>query len=238
MKLKFYGCSGWITPTDEHSCFSIYTKTTKLLFDAGSPKILTLENVDLDAIILSHIHLDHIKNLYNLLAFMNKQGRTRHLVIYAPIDLKGKISEEIIPNADAFRHFSYEFVTEPPKNIGDVSLEFFLSVQNTKPVVKVFSMKIKHESNIISFVTDVSLSDDLLKFCEGSNIIICDASSIDDNNCGHLSPDSVKKLISHVSPKKVVLTHFDELSPDDFVRRINVSDALCASSSFELELLN
>ena len=236
MKIKFYGNSGWITPTDEHSCFSVYTESTKILLDAGSPKILTLENIELNAIIITHIHFDHIKNLYNLLAYMNKNGRTKHLKIYSPVNLKGKISDEIIPNADDFRKFSYEFITTTPQKIGDVEIKTILSLQNTKPYAKVYSLKLEHKEKIITFVTDVSLTQDLIKFCKGTDVLVCDASATNEENCGHLSPKAVRKLIQESKPKKIVLTHFDEVEPADFVRRIEHKEAVRAETNLEINI--
>ena len=46
MKIRFYGNWGWVSPTGENSCFSVYGKDTKLLFDAGSPRIINDEEVD------------------------------------------------------------------------------------------------------------------------------------------------------------------------------------------------
>ncbi|MCC7575133.1 MBL fold metallo-hydrolase [Candidatus Woesearchaeota archaeon] len=236
MKIKFYGNRGWITQTDEHSCFSIYTKRTKILFDAGSPKILIPENINLDAIILSHVHLDHIKNLYNLLAYMNVNGRKKSLKIYAPINLKGKISEEIIPNADDFRKFSYEFITIPPTKIGDFKFDFFISTQKTKPVVKVYSIKIKTESKSITYITDVSLTNELIEFCKESEIIICDASSRLEQKFGHFSPESVSKIALTTNPKKIILTHFDELTPEEFSKKVNYKNTICATPLLELDI--
>ena len=238
MKIKFYGNSGWITPTDEHSCFSVYTKTTKILLDAGSPKILTQENIELDAIIITHIHFDHIKNLYNLLAYMNKNGREKHLKIYAPVSLKGKISDEIIPNADDFRKFSYEFITTIPEQIGDVEIKTVISLQNTKPYAKVYSVKLEHKEKTITFITDVSLTQELIEFCKGTDVLVCDASATNEENCGHLSPESVKRLIKESKPKKIVLTHFDEVEPADFVRRIEYEDAVCAETNLEINIMH
>ncbi|MFP4567900.1 MAG: MBL fold metallo-hydrolase [Candidatus Woesearchaeota archaeon] len=238
MKIKFYGNSGWITPTDEHSCFSAYTNTTKILFDAGSPKILTETNVHLDAIILTHIHFDHIKNLYNLLAYMNRAGRCEHLKIYAPVDLRGKISDEIIPNADDFRKFTYEFITTLPDNIGDIEIKSVISLQKTKPYAKVFSLKLKTDKKTVTFITDVSLTEELINFSKDSDMIICDAAAINENNCGHLSPESVKKLLLKATPKKIILTHFDELKPEEFLQRINFEGAICATTNLEIDTNN
>lgn len=236
MKLRFYGNSGWITPTDEHSCFSIYTEKTKMLLDAGSPKILTPENINLDAIIITHIHFDHIKNLYNLIAYMNKNGREKHLKIYAPVDLKGKISEEIIPNADEFRKFTYEYITTLPETIGDVEIKSMMSIQKTKPHAKVFITKLKHEEKTLTFITDVALTDELINFSKGTNILVCDASATNEENCGHLSPESVKKLILQTKPEKIILTHFDELTPEDFLKRLERDDAVCAKTNLEINI--
>ena len=238
MKIKFYGNSGWITPTDEHSCFSTYTETTKILFDAGSPKILTEENVNLNAIIITHIHFDHIKNLYNLLAYMNRQGRREHLKIYAPVDLRGKISDEIIPNADDFRQFSYEYITTLPEKIGDIEIKSVISMQKTKPHAKVFSLKLKTEQKTITFITDVSLTEELIEFSKGSDMIICDAAATTEENCGHLSPISIRKLLEKTTPKQIVLTHFDELEPEEFAKRVNFEGTICAIPNLEINMKN
>ncbi len=236
MKIKFYGNSGWITTNDEHSCFSVYEKNTKILFDAGSPKILTPKNVNLDAIILSHTHFDHIKNIYNLLAYMNVKGREKHLKIYVPVNLKGMISNEIIPNADSFRNFTYEFITKLPKQIGDFNIEYITSNQNTTPFVKVFSVKINNGFKTLTYVTDVSLSQQIIDFCKGTDILICDASALDENNCGHMSPISVKKLVSLISPQKIILTHFDQLKPVEFVKQLDYDGVICAKTNLVMNL--
>jgi ribonuclease BN (tRNA processing enzyme) len=236
MKIKFYGSRGWITSNDDHSCFSVYEKNTKILFDAGSPKILTPQNVNLDAIILSHTHFDHIKNIYNLIAYMNTHGRRKHLKIYAPVNLKGLISTEIIPEADHFRNFTYEFITKIPKKIGVFKINHITSRQNTKPFVKVFSIKIDDGYKKLTYVTDVSLSQSIIKFCQGTDILVCDAAALDDNNCGHMSPISVKKLVSLVAPKKLILTHFDQLTPTLFLKQVDYEGAICAKTNLIMNI--
>jgi ribonuclease BN (tRNA processing enzyme) len=237
MILNFYGNHGWITDTDNHSCFSIYGKRTKILFDAGSPAILTKENVDLDAIFLSHIHFDHIKNLYNLIAYMNVNGRKKELVIYTPVSLEGKISHEIIPHADIIRDFNYRFETKMPVKIGEFDVSEMKSKQNTEPAVDVYVYKISSENKNVVYATDTALSEEIKKFSKDADLLICDASVPDGSEGGrHMSPKTVKELADYAKPGKLVLTHFDMVKPQEFKKRVNYRASLIAKQGLKIKL--
>lgn len=237
MKIKFYGNHGWITPTDNHSCFGVYGEDTKVLFDAGSPTIVTKENVNLDAICLSHTHLDHIKNLYNLLAYMNVQGRKKPLTIYTPASLEGKISKEIIPEVPGLRNFDYKFVTEPPKELGEFKLETLLGEQQTTPAVPVFTYKISYGKRTIVYATDIALSGKLKEFAKGSDMLICDATIPDGfKECGHMTPLAVKELAEYAKPKQLILTHFELVEPEKFAEQAGYENTVLAETNLELQL--
>lgn len=220
MRIKFYGNMGWMAPNDEHSCFSILNDSVNILFDAGSPKICELENVSLDAIFLTHVHLDHIKNLTSLLGFMHLQGRTEPLKIYTPQPLFGEkgIPYNFIPEC-FFHQLKFKInviVTKKKSSVNIKNIDVFWTqliqeVPSTNVPVNVYS--INH--NKLLFITDIGFKQ-LEKLDKTHyDILICDADGSQPGPA-HLCPEDVGNLINKIKPYHAILTHFNIMSPEAF----------------------
>jgi len=238
MELEFYGNEGWISPTDHHSCFSIKEEGTKILVDAGSPTIVHEGNMDIDAILLTHIHLDHIKNLYNLIGYMNVRNREEELPVYSPDNLNEHITKKVKPEIPADSGINYEFIEEPPERIGNLNIDHLKSRQLTPPPVDVYLYKIKNQDTTLTQVIDVELNEEIKKFCEGTDVLICDASQPNQPPIEgvHMTPNQVNELVNHVEPEKVILTHFDVVHPQEFKEKVNHDDITCAEEGLKIEI--
>ncbi len=96
MDLVFLGTSGAV-PTKERNLPSILFSFHKhFLFDIGEGTQRQLMRFNcpygrIDAIFISHLHLDHYLGLFGILETYNLEDRTKPLTIYAPVRLKKRL---------------------------------------------------------------------------------------------------------------------------------------------------
>ncbi len=238
MKLRFYGSDGIVTETDKHSCFSVSSDDPNredfFLFDAGSPSIISNENVDITSIFLTHPHLDHVKNIYTLLLFLENSGRKEDLDIFSPVNLRDHISKEITTDVENNVNFRFKFKKEVPKKFNRLNLNYLETEQKTCPPVPLYLYKISDKDMSIGYVTDTNLTPEIKDFFDGVDILITEASVSFKNE--HLGIHGLKELIKNTEPEKVILTHFSEPNPEKLKEEIEHHDVVCASDGMKFKL--
>ena len=82
---------GWASDRRGHSAFLFTLKDSMLLLDCGEPVSRQLRTVgvqpdDLDGIVLSHLHCDHVGGVFMLIQGFWLDQRTRDLVVHLPAE--------------------------------------------------------------------------------------------------------------------------------------------------------
>ena len=189
-------CSGYLLESDSG-------KTT-ILIDCG-PGVLArlLEHTTpdrLDAVILSHLHFDHMSDMLPMQYALQFNPRPRPLPVYAPMSPEGVRRQLECPYYDLW---SCEDMT-----IGEMRISFCPA----RHPVETNAISVACDGARFVFTGD-SNQDPLLElFCEGADLLLADA-GLSTADYGpskpHFSAALCGQLAAGTHAKRLLLTHFN-----------------------------
>ena len=222
MGIKILG-SGTCVPSLKRSACSVLVQAgdENFLLDAGPGTMTQLlkagvEIKDIDAVLLSHFHLDHSSELAAFIfasRYGSEEPRTRPLHI-----LGGTGLTELYDTLNR----AYNNVLSLP---GSIIQRHELKTPCLKPMefknVSILHEKMNHNHESLAYrITskdgfsmvysgDTDISDNLIKFAEDADVLICESAFPDDQKVkGHLTPSLAGKIASSAGVRCLVLTHF------------------------------
>jgi ribonuclease BN (tRNA processing enzyme) len=220
-------CSGYLVEEEDHA----------LLLDCGNGVFSKLRRfrdyVDLDAVLVSHLHADHFLDLvpfaYALMYAPRQQpvpvagwpgtDQRARPQLYAPVgagELFRQIvscwgNEELIETA--FELHEYDAPDE--LTIGPVTVRF-CEVPHYTPTYAVELSS--NGSGRLTYSADCSPNDELVRFAHGSDLLLIEATLPRPERTGvrgHLTPAEAGEHGRRAGARRLVLTHFsDELDPE------------------------
>ena len=166
-----------------------------------------LDPSTLEAIILTHRHLDHSGDMNAMVEAMVKGGFNPHGEVFAPGDaLNG-------PEPILFKYLrgyleKINTITEGSRfNLNDIEIEF--PIRHLHPV-ETYGVKLKYQDKSISYITDTRFFPELIDSYR-AQILIISMTFIHPffgKNAYHLSSEEIVPLIKEINPQIVFLTHF------------------------------
>lgn len=208
--LGFWG--GYPYNNEGTTSFLIQSEGYSLLLDAGSSTLIQLEKVidplELDAVILTHYHHDHIADL----------GVLQYMRQLKPIE---KIEELSIfghqEDENAFKRLTLEGVTKgysynPEKEleIGPFQITFLKTVH---PVI-CYAMRIveKRTGKVFVFTGDTGYFDELIPFSKEADVLITDTYFLEghENHHAHLTSKETGNIAREANVKRLVLSHLKQ----------------------------
>lgn len=210
MTLTTIGFWGAYPELDEPtSGYLIQTDETNLLLECGSGVLSKLYDFidpnELDAVVVTHEHMDHCADLmclYYHVMIQTKLGkRTKPLNVFMPRYMKmlDKYRDEDHLNLYYFDETShYEFM----------DVEFSFS-KNIHPV-EAYAVCMETESKKVSFTGDTELYEGLIDFSSESDVLIAECSLYETGESdvkGHMSAYEAADLAKMSHSKELLLTH-------------------------------
>jgi len=192
----YEACSGYLVETEK----------TKILLDCGSGiyqrLIQRIDLKELDAVVLSHLHSDHISDM---------------LVMRYALQLKKLPKLKVLmpekPEAEAFilkntEQFDIEIIKENEKyKIGDVIIDF----TKVKHSVVSFATRIKTAKNVIVYTGDTEYTPVIGQFAKWCDLLVCDAAFNEETyfkGAPHASAKQAALMAKEAEAAKLLLTHF------------------------------
>jgi phosphoribosyl 1,2-cyclic phosphodiesterase len=165
-----------------------------------------LEPSMLDAILLTHKHLDHSGDVNVLIEAMTEGGFKKRGVLFAP---KDALDED--PVVLKYVRNDVEKVEVLKENseyrIGEIQ---FSTAEKHRHRVETYGINFKISPRTISLIADTKFFPDLPSLYRGEIVIIhvVRLKPVVDEPIEHLSVEDVKLIIKKAKPKLTVLTHF------------------------------
>jgi ribonuclease BN (tRNA processing enzyme) len=227
-KIKFLGTAGarfvMIKQLRSSAGTWITLEGKNLLLDPGPGTLVRcaksrppLDPTKLDAIILSHQHIDHANDVNIMIEAMTTGGYHKKGALYAP--------ESSLENDPIVLKYVRDYLNEvhvlkegSKFKLGDV--EISTPLRHVHPV-ETYGIVFKTPKHTISFVTDTRFFPDLITKYKKSDLLVINVVRHDGKDgkrmdvgrrppvwVDHLNIEDVKKLIKGIKPRQAILTHF------------------------------
>jgi len=168
---------------------------------ASRPK---LDPTTLDAIILTHRHLDHANDINVMIEAMTEGGFKKRGIVFCPKDALDEDSI-ILKHVNNFPE-KFEILKENSSyKVGD--FQFQTGIKHIHPC-ETYGLKLKLGLKTISFISDTKYFRELID-CYKADIIVVPVVFFEPRpGIDHLSLPDAEMLIRAIKPEQAILTHF------------------------------
>ena len=213
MKLTVLGNNGPY-PSAGGACsgYLIQQGGKKILIDCGNGVLSNLQKVtsfeELDAIILTHLHSDHMSDMmvlrYAIQAKIKKGAMNHKIDVFAPSEPQEEFKRLDINNAFNLAPISDDLVLK----FGDMTITFS---PMTHPF-KSFAVCVSSDGKKFVFSGDTSWNENIIEFAKDADVVMLDAGLLSadkkDENVPHLTARECGIVAKESGAKKLILTHF------------------------------
>ncbi|WP_077325009.1 MBL fold metallo-hydrolase [Virgibacillus siamensis] len=213
MKLTIIGqWGGYPAPGGATSAYLIEKDNFSLLVDAGSGSLSNLQKykevMDLDAVVLSHYHHDHVADIgvlqYAWLVNSYVTGHDEILPIYGHAeDKKG---------FESLTHNCTEGIAYDPNEELKIG-PFTLAFQRTKHSVPCFGMRISDGESEIVYTADTTFTEDWYGFVKDTDLLITDCNFYagqDGSKAGHMNSSDGATIAREADAGELILSHLPQ----------------------------
>ena len=191
------------------SCYVLENNGSTIVMDLGSGALSRLFQsyrlVDIDAVVLSHFHHDHVADLgslqYALLVQQHLNETNTKIPIYASKD-NPKDFHRLTHNGTVGKAYQEGH----DLTIGSVHFSF-LKTKHPKPC---YAMRITDGEKTIVYTADTSFFPELIDFTKDADLLVAETSfykGMDGKKAGHMTSEEVGKLAEKANVKELWLTH-------------------------------
>lgn len=203
MRLRVLGCFGPYPPADgATSGYLLENGREKLLLDCGSGvlgKLTALcDPASLDAVLLSHLHFDHMSDLLVLQFYLKRIGKK--LPVYVPQEDHSPVQQLLLPECFDVR------VYPETLRIGAFTV-------TTLPVIHPSpcrAMRITDGERVFVYTGDTNDCKGLAEFTKDADALLADAAFLQDEwneTLPHMSAKGAARLGTDARAKALYLTH-------------------------------
>jgi phosphoribosyl 1,2-cyclic phosphodiesterase len=214
--LKFLGTAGarfvMIRQLRSSAGLWLNYKSTNVIIDPGPGSLVRcnacrprLDPTSLDAVILTHKHLDHSGDVNVMIEAMTEGGFRKRGTLFAPSDALDEREGVIFSYVKSFLE---NIVTLKKGRYRVADLEFEVSAKNTHSV-ETYGLKLFMEKEIVSLVSDTKYFGELTNIYKDSTVLVLNVVFYQKRpDYEHLSLEEAIDFAKKIRPKLVVFSHF------------------------------
>jgi phosphoribosyl 1,2-cyclic phosphodiesterase len=242
--IKFLGTAGarfvMIKQLRASAGLWVSIRGTNVLIDPGPGSIVKcnssrpkLDPTKLDAIILTHRHLDHCGDINVMIEAMTQGGFKKRGSVFCP--------EDAINGDPVIFQYARLFpekieIIQAGKTYQAGNFAFKTSMRHIHSV-ETYGLKFDFQGKSVGLLTDTSYFKELADFYR-TDILIAGVVFLKPHpNVDHLSLEDIKALVSKIKPEKTVLTHFGMSmilgKPDLLAQRLSKELSLRIVSAYD-----
>ena len=225
-------------------------KGQNIMLDPGPGALVRLASsrpkidvAKLDAIILTHAHIDHSNDANVLIDSMTGGGLTRRGVLFAPWECLYGEDSVILKYLRGFLEDIVVLEGNKDYRLGDLS---FSTSARHQHAVETYGIKFNLDDLMVSFMVDTRFFPELPQSYEDTDVLVINVVrhvAHQNSRIMHLSMDDVRTIIAGLKPKKVFLTHFGmtmlKAKPWELARQLTVDlgvEVTAASDGLTVQL--
>ena len=188
---------------------------TNVLIDPGPGSLVRcassrpkLDPAKLDAVILTHRHLDHANDINVMIEAMTDGGFKKRGILFCPEDA---VNEDSVVLRYARGLVEKIEILEANKTYNVDNFAFQTSMRHIHPALTYglkFNIPAKGGNTSVSLLTDTRYFKELANFYKTDILIICVVFFKPRPEVDHLCLSDVESLLRDIQPKKAILTHF------------------------------
>ncbi len=254
-RIKFLGTAGarfvMIKQLRSSAGTWITLENKNLLLDPG-PGTLTrcakcrppLDPARLDAIILSHQHIDHANDVNIMIEAMTNGGFSKRGALFVP---QSALDDDPVVLKYVREYVKEIFILRQGASFALGKVKISTPLRHIHPV-ETYGVVFKTPKYTISFIVDSRFFEGLIEKYKKSDLIVINVVRLDGKGeksleVDHLTLEQTEKLIKGIAPRQAILTHFGmtmirskpwEMAAD-MERKIGIK-TIAASDGMEFDL--
>ncbi len=230
LQITVLGWSAGISSVDAAQAgYLVHTPSTTIMVDCGSGTIAKLQShremTDLDALLLSHLHSDHIADALELVVHRryhpvwDEPDYERQLPTWAPAEAPERLAMAYAPTAadreteDVRDVFGFRVLTDGARfTIGDIEVEAI----RTQHSIECYGFRFSSGGRTLGFTADSGPCEALLRLADGVDLLVSEATWDHGERAGtlpttsHLSGRQAGEHARDAGAKRLLLTHLEQ----------------------------
>lgn len=252
--IKFLGTAGarYVVARQLRASGGVYisAKGQNIILDPGPGTLIRcatsrprIDITGVDAIILTHAHIDHSNDVNILIDAITEGGLKKQGTLFATRECLEGDNAVVLKYLRGFLNDIVVIGGNQQYRIGD--LTFSTSLRHQHPA-ETYGIKFDVDGYKVFFMVDTRYFPELLSSYKGANILIMNVVRFKPHESGevmHLCLDDVKEIISSIRPQKAIMTHFGmtmlRARPYDLARDLTDklgAQVIAASDGMRVEL--
>jgi ribonuclease BN (tRNA processing enzyme) len=215
MRLTVLGCAGsFPAPDSPCSAYLLEADGFGLLLDFGAGSLSGLQRyatlTSVDAILLSHLHADHVLDAANYVVVRRyaPDGPYPPVPLYAPAGAAQRLAGAYGSVGEGPLSDVYEFhdLATGTLSIGP----FALNVDRMNHPVETYGVRIEHGGKVLAYSADTAPCDALNRLAQGADLFLCEASydeGADNPPDLHMTGRDAGEAATKAGVARLVLTH-------------------------------
>ena len=212
MRLTVLGCAGSFPGPDAAcSAYLVEADGFRLMLDFGTGSLSSLQRyaslTSVDAILLSHLHLDHMVDacLYIVVRRYAPEGPYPVLPVYGPSGVASRLAAVYGEGAldDVYR---CQELSPGTFDLGP----FQVTVERVNHPVETYGVRLEHGGRVLAYSADTAPCDALQRLAHNADLFLCEASYNDgDDNPPdlHLTGRDAGEAAAKAGAARLLLTH-------------------------------
>ncbi|HVU78881.1 MAG TPA: MBL fold metallo-hydrolase [Gaiellaceae bacterium] len=211
MRLTVVGCSpAWPNPGAAHSGYLVEHGGARVLLDCGPgvlPRLRAAEGwPKVDAIVISHFHLDHSGDLVPWLwgHLMGPAAGTRGPALWLPPESRADLDALASGFDEAFD--VREYAERSRFSVGALSITPLRVPHYDRPT---WALRVEAGGRVLAYSADTSPSPALVDCARGADLFLCEATldGPDREPRGHLRADEAAAAAEEAGAQRLLLVH-------------------------------
>ena len=215
VRTTIIGCSGSFPgPDGPASCYLVEAEGFRLLLDLGNGALGALQRhvslYDIDAICLSHHHVDHCIDMcgYSVARTHHPDGPRPRIPVYGPARTAERLTRGLGLEPGTGMTDAFDFVTLSPGTIEIGPLR--VTVDHMNPPVETFGFRLEQAGGSLAYSADTGVCDALVELARDADVLLCEASFLDGPGLPadlHLTGRQAGQHAARAGAGQLILTH-------------------------------